>query len=233
MFKEDLKRVKQEWEHKLHYENLSFQKALTEETSKHKYEVNQIQSEVQKAYEEKILEIEGENESEIEKNKNEFEEVRDTYERAYEELEELKRERREVENVEREKEEEISVMKENIENEMLKRIEEIGIELDSIKEENEHMSSALNTEKDTTKELISKLQNSEFKINDLEDKISQLLQENGSLNSQLKDDYKNKNLENKIRENMALSDEIDQLKGKFCEVNLNYYRKRGESTEGY
>jgi len=206
--------VKQEWEHKLHYENLSSQKALTEATSKHKYEINQIQAEIQKAYEDKISEIEGENEAEIEKNKNEFEELKYAYERVAEELEEAKRGRIDVEKVEREKEEEIVAMKDAIEREMFQRIEEIGVELDNIKEENEYLSSNLNTEKDTTKELLSKLENASIKIKELEDKITNLLQENGSLNSQLKDDYKNKNLENKIRENMALNDEIDQLKGK-------------------
>ncbi|CAI2377481.1 unnamed protein product [Moneuplotes crassus] len=217
-FKEDIKRVKQEWENKLYYEQLEFEKKISELTSKHKHEINQMQEEIQKAYEEKISEIEGDNEQEIEAHKREVDNLKELLDKSQQEIDDLRERNHQFKNLEIEKNEELKQITESIENELYSRIEEIEVELENTKEDNSLLQENIDTKDQTCKELTARLEDYDHKLQQNEARIEEILKENGALKSRLDNDFKTKNLENKIRENMALQDEIKTLQEK--ESNL-------------
>ena len=215
---EDIKKVKQEWENKLYYEDLEFQKKLAESSSKHKHEIDNMQESFQKAYEDKVTELEQDFEQQISNSKEEIMELSQACEELQAEIMDLKDKNDLLKNIENEKNIEIQEVTEKIQEKLSQKIDEIQEDLNQAKEMNHNLSLELDNKNNSLKELCGKLEDYERKIEELEQRNRNLLQENGSVKSQLQDDYKVKNLENKIRENMALQDQNDQLKGIFKRI---------------
>lgn len=216
--KHDLKRVKKEWESKLYYQDLEYQKQLTESTSKHKMEINEIQNEMQTAYEDKINELESDSGVRIEKSQKEHQQLKTALEIMEKECIKIVKHEEivhdEVMRIRSEKDEELKEITEGIESELYQKIDQQESELEQVRVENGELEQIIYTEKATTKELTSKLRDIEANLTELKNRSNQLIQENGSLKSQLDDDYKTKNLEQKIRELHSLNQENEQLRGK-------------------
>lgn len=217
--KDDIKRVKHEWESKLYYQDLEYQKKITEAVSRHKLEIAQMEAEMRKAYDENLKSIESDAQAKIDQSRQDAQKAKKELDKKNKECIQIDRHeeilRTELEKLRVDKNNELQTAMEEMQNELYDKIEQLENELEHSNRDNSELHQALGVEKDTVRELGLRLQDLDHKIKELNQKCNELLQENGSLKSQLEDDYKIKNLENKVRELHALSQENSELRGKY------------------
>ena len=154
--------LNKEWESKVIDQDMENQKKLTQITCKHKLELKQIQNDVQKAYEENLLEIENESQAQLEKSKQECEHLKVSLEKMQNEFISHSR-HEEILNAELDK------LKENYENEIRDITERYNNEdeLQQLSLDNQNLQQALAVEKDTVRELLAKLDHTQNDANNI------------------------------------------------------------------
>lgn len=221
-FKDDMKKVKQEWENKLYYEQLEAEKRYNEMISKHKQEADNLQHDMESKFDQKITEItvrplphlQNENSAEIEDYKSELSHLKSIIQDYEDQIDTLKDRNDQLSDLQLQKDQELKSITEEIENELYGKIENMDLELQNLKDGNTELEQEMETKKSTISELVTKLEATEGKLKNLESKNEEILKENGMLRGRLDNDFKTKNLEDKIRENMKLAEDIQKLEGK-------------------
>ena len=217
--KEDIKKVKKEWESKLYYQELEYQKRITELSSRHKLEINQMQTDIQAAFDEKIQEIETESNNQIQKSNQDVQMFKSALEKLKKECIKIDEHERiirdEINRQKFEREQEIKEITDNIENELYSKIEQLEGDLEQINNDNLNLEEALKVEKSSVKELSLHLEEKENSSKELIQKINEIISENDDLRDQINGDYKAKLLENKVKELSDALRENEELKGNY------------------
>ncbi len=84
---EDMKRVKEEWEHKVYEQDLECQRKVAEEQSKHALQISQLQEEYQQMLDSKLAEIQADAQSQINKTKSNHIEMKTLFESKMQSIE--------------------------------------------------------------------------------------------------------------------------------------------------
>ena len=207
---------------------------MTEISSRHKLEINQMQTEIQSAFDEKISEIENESNNQIQKSNQDVQMFKAAIEKLKKECIKIDEHERiireEINRVKSEKDEEIKDITENLENELYSKIEQLEGDLEQINNDNINLEEALRTEKSTVKELGLRLEDKEEQSKELIQRINDLISENGELKAQIEGDYKLKYLENKVKEISEIQRENEEYKGnilnKFYNTIIIFYQSQ-------
>jgi len=198
---EDMKRIKDEWEHKVYEQDLENQRKLAEEQSKTALQISQLQEEYQQALETKLAEIQADAQNQIQKTKSTHVEMKTIFEEKMKEMEKgfiplskheemLEEERKKGrENLQKE----ISLIKEEFDKEISNQLKEAdsirGKEIEQVtsmhKKINSELEEALQKTKKEYMETQEKLEQFESEKENLEESIHILEKEHKKLTSDL------------------------------------------------